>query len=229
MMRVLVALLLLANLAFLGWARWIAPEPLPTVDPLTASVPRLRLAGEVSPGQTPTVPAPAASSAVSAAAGSSRALSQCATLGPFDADAAAQQAATVLRAKGFETLDRTAQSEIPDGFWVYIGGVESLASARAIVGQLQANGIADAAEMPPSPAGLRVAIGVFTEREGAERRAAAVSQLGFTPRVAEHTHPATRYFLDVRVRGGSQGLKPGDLETLNRSGANVSLVPCPAR
>ncbi len=86
--------------------------------------------------------------------------------------------------------------------------------------------MADAQEMPPSAAGLRISVGVFSDRERAARRAAAVSRLGLSPQVGEHTHAATTYWLDVRVRSGGQDLRPTDVDALNLSGANVNVAPC---
>jgi len=53
-MRVLILALVFANLAFFGWAHWIASDAMPRVDIQKASVPRLKLAREVGVTQGPT-------------------------------------------------------------------------------------------------------------------------------------------------------------------------------
>jgi hypothetical protein len=52
-MRILILGLVLANLAFFGWAHWIAAEPVPRPDATQAAVPLLKLAREVAPPEPP--------------------------------------------------------------------------------------------------------------------------------------------------------------------------------
>jgi hypothetical protein len=52
-MRILILGLVLANLAFFGWAHWIAAEPAPRADPAQAAVPPLKLAREVAAPEAP--------------------------------------------------------------------------------------------------------------------------------------------------------------------------------
>jgi len=71
-MRILILGLLLANLAFFGWAHSIAAEPAPRPDAAQAAVPLLKLAREVAapePPPTHNTP-PAAGAQIAAPAGS---------------------------------------------------------------------------------------------------------------------------------------------------------------
>jgi SPOR domain len=65
------------------------------------------------------------------------------------------------------------------GYWVFIGGLESPSQAGSVLRRLERNGISDAKIMRASDTrGARVSVGLFTKRADAERRASAVRRAG---------------------------------------------------
>lgn len=179
-MRGLLFALVLANVAFFGWAHWIdtpEPSPPPVQD---KSVPTLALAS--SPG--------------------SRAMlgQRCRTLGPFADPATAQAAAAALRARGISTRDRTVERSVEDGYWVYISDLGSVADQRRALARLERAGIEDASLMSDAEDAGRISVGIFSEQARAVRRAEQVRALGFRPILDLHQRVQRAFWLDMGLR-----------------------------
>lgn len=228
-MRVAFFAVLLANLLFLAWAGWIdAPRknPPPAQD---ARIPQLMLADEVRAGAVPpearTAPRAMETSMTLASA---RPPSRCVSVGPFSDLPKAARAAALLRERGFDPRPRAVEGERLEGFWVYIGGLQSAAEVRQVLRTLERNGVADAHAMPESAEGRRVSVGLFSERERAERRAQAVQKLGLRPEIRERRQAGTFYWVDVDLGPGERAVPTGDLATLEGGEARLEIRGCPA-
>jgi hypothetical protein len=175
--RALFFALLLANLAFFGWADWIdVPQATGTAPLQDRGVPMLALAQPLShplPGQ------------------------RCRTLGPFVDEIAARTAAATLRTRGIAPRDRTVDSSVEDGYWVYIGDLNDPAAQRSALARLQRGGIHDAAVMTDAGEAGRLSVGIFNEQARAVRRAEEVRALGFTPILDLHQRVQRAYWLDM--------------------------------
>ena len=227
--------LLLVNLAFLAWANLVdvpIEAPAPAVDP---HLPRLVLASEKQSSEKPLSAQPAESSTTAIVSAASDGASpvpvtpppHCVTVGPFNDNARALRAAQLLRDRGFGPRQR-GEGEARQGFWVYVGGLGSESQQTDLVQRLQRSGIADAQAMPESEQGRRVSVGLFSERDGAERRARAVKQLGLSPEIAERKPAAAAYWLDVDLNTSTQTLPTDGLLSLQESGARLEIHECPA-
>lgn len=170
--------LLLANLAFFGWAHWVdTPEVAASAAAQDKSVPTLALA----------------SNAASRPAGAQR----CRTLGPFANQTGAQAAAAVLRSRGIVTRDRTVERSVEDGYWVYIADLGSPAEQQRALARLQKGGIQDATLMSNSEDAGRISVGIFSEQARAVRRAEQVRTLGFRPILDLHQRVQRAFWLDM--------------------------------
>jgi len=112
-LRALFLLLLLANLLFVAWARWVAP-PATTVGratPVSADPQAIRLLREAPLARE------LASDATTPAAADNRSL-VCVSAGPYVDRASAEQAAARLSRLGFASRIRPAREEIRVGQWV---------------------------------------------------------------------------------------------------------------
>jgi hypothetical protein len=130
MLRVLVVLLLLANLLFFGWARgWLAPAWPP---PRHGEREPERLAAQVRPELITVLPAAAASAAEQAARA---AADVCLEAGPFDA-AALSGAEAALAQAGLPpgSWERQPDAQAPDQVWLRVprAGSERQAQLRAL-------------------------------------------------------------------------------------------------
>jgi len=214
--------LLFANLAFLAWAHGVVvPPPAPSNDAISR-LPRLKLVGE----------APASTRHSSADTARKTALSVsaqpgCMSIGPFGDLASVIRAGQLLREKGFDLQQRAEEGETSEGLGVYIGGLKSDSDATRILRDLERNGIKDARAMPGADGARRISLGLFSDRERADRRVQAVRKMGFKPELVERKLPGTVYWVDVSLRPGAstvptQGLSPPT------ASASIGLQPCPA-
>lgn len=229
-MRIAFFLLLFANLVFLAWAEWIdVPQPAPSND-LYAKLPRLKLVGEEpSHNNRPSSgnggrarktalepPAPTASA-------------RCVSIGPFEDEAAVTGEASLLREKGLTGRQRSQQGEVSKGFWVYIGGLNSDRDVAQVMRTLQQSHVDDAKVVDASgdDAG-RVSVGLFSDRERADRRAASLRKLGLEPVVSERKVPGRVFWVDIDVPPGVATPTAEDLTGGGGSAGSAPIVaPCP--
>jgi cell division septation protein DedD len=232
--RAVFFLLVFANLAFLGWAEWVdAPQPAPANEAY-AKLPRLKLVNE-SPA---TDARPSSGNGSSEGAARKTALEvtsqtsattpRCVSVGPFDDQAGATRGASQLREKGFAPRQRAEKGEISKGFWVYIGGLKTDADVADVLRTLEQSHIEDAHVMPGGGDVQRVSVGLFSERERADRRAESVQKLGLHPEVTERKLPATVFWMDVELAAGAAGLTVQEVALAGGGASRVGVLPCPA-
>jgi hypothetical protein len=209
--RFLLLSLLVVNLAFFGWARWIdTPRQVLSVTDRDASIPPLQL---VPRSETPEVaaatPVAPAAAAVASATGASAAV-RCRSLGPFEDGNAANAAAERLRARGLNPRDRSAETTNPSIYWVYIGELTAEMQRRAIA-TLTAAGIRDAAPMTQAEQSDRVSVGVFADQAHAVRRAEQVRALGLKPTLGMRQRIVNAHWLDFDVNAADPDPTPAQL------------------
>jgi hypothetical protein len=218
--RVAFYALLLINLLYFGWAELIDVPPPPPPNP-TASLPRLKLLSDLPP---------ASRVALASKVTVDKPVAECVSIGPFDDPAIAAKAVTVLRAKSFVPQQRAAQSPAIRRFWVYLDGFRSDVTEMRVLHKLERAGIDDAEAMPVSAGGLKVSLGLFTDREHAGRRARAVQAMGFHPLTTERMLPGTVYWLDLTLPNASTAVPLKDVSDLQPGGdsSGISVQPCPS-
>jgi len=113
-----------------------------------------------------------------------------------------------------------------DGFWVYVDGLTSPAEASKLLKALERAGIDDAQPMPGGEG--RVSVGLFSERDRAERRAQAVKSLGYTPEITERRQAGTVYWVDLDVGSPERAVPTEGLLSLESAGARLEVRVCPA-
>jgi hypothetical protein len=214
--------LLFANLAYFAWAHWVdAPRPV-VENAALATLPRLKLRNEV----VQPVPAPAPASAHKMALQASGAGS-CVSIGPFGDIGSSARAAAVLKDKGFDPQQRAVAGETSDGFWVYVGGLKGNDDVERVRLDLVHHGITDARAMADSgAANRRVSVGLFSERERAEKRAKQVQKLGLKAEVAERRLPVSVYWVDVTPPSERSSVPIDDL-LAEGIGSKVGVEACP--
>jgi len=212
--RALFFALVLANIAFFGWAHWVDTSQIATAPAPEKSVPTLSLASNVT----------------SRAAASER----CRTLGPFATQAGAQSAAAALRARGITTRDRSVERSIEDGYWVYIGDLGSAADQQRALARLEKGGIMDASVMSDAEDAGRISVGIFSEQARAVRRAEQVRTLGFKPILDLHQRVQRVFWLDMELHRDQpeppvtalEGAS-GEAASARLSGKGIAFSDCP--
>jgi hypothetical protein len=212
--RALIVLLLLANIAFLAWSRWIA-EPLRSPVTPAVNAPRLVLASEA--------PAAAAPQAVVLDPDT-----RCVSVGPFLDLTEAARASTRLRELGFEPRQRVSEGTVWSGYWVALERLEGREAAEEVVERLRRFGVTDAYIMPGSEDGVTVSLGLFSERQRALRRLDEVRALGYAPAVAERQRTGNVYWIDVSILSAAELPDPGGFEGERGRITRLEIRPCDA-
>jgi hypothetical protein len=227
--RAVFLILVSANLLFLAWARWIdAPRAASTPDALSR-LPRLQLVTESPSGPKPTsaLSTPAATEKVGLRLPEVTP-NTCTSVGPFNDIASAARAAGLLAQRGFHLQQRAEEGETIEGYWVFVGGMQSDDEVTQVVDRLEKSGFSDAHVMKNFSTNRRVSVGMFSTRDRAEKRVASVKKLGLQPEVGERKFPGTVYWVDVALEQGP-GVKhlPPEYSFADIGSGKIGIQPCP--
>ena len=227
-MRAVFFLLLFANLAYLGWAELVdTPQPAPTNEAY-AKLPRLKLVNELPADEA----RPSSGNARKTALEVAPEAPSCLSIGPFDDQAKAMSSASKLREKGLVPRQRVEKGQISKGFWVFIGGLKTDDDVAKVLRTLEQSHVEDAHVMPDAGDAHQVSVGLFSERDRADRRAESVQRLGLQPEVAERKLPATLFWMDVDLPAGTTPPSSQDLAAAAGGGADgprLGVTACPAQ
>lgn len=218
-MRNLVLMLVLANVVFFAWNRWVAEAPSDGATHFRESDlgPALQMAAEDGPvtiedgpsetataeviGEAATEADPPAADAsrppVAAAVGR-----PCVSIGPFEESDAAEDALARVRGLGNQAVQRAAQGEVFLGHWVQIRNVASGAESNRQLAILQENGIEDAYPVPEDDGERTISLGLFSDLDRAERLELRADSLGLDAEIVRHTREATVFWVDTRLEPG---------------------------
>jgi hypothetical protein len=219
-MRPLLVILILANLAFAAWALMVDKPPAPPVAREIGHLRGLTLASEPLPGTTPG----------SAPTASTQPGGHCVTVGPFSDLVLSAAAATLLATRGFTPTQRDEPGQDLVSYWVYLDNVPSEAAANRLLLMLRAIGLNDVHAMPTTTPGeaRRVSVGLFSEKEGAQRRLREVKAgLGETPVIAEQRSTQANYWVDVTLTSPGQALSTEGLLPPAVKGGHIEVRDCP--
>ena len=213
-MRIIFALLVLANIAWFAWTHWVE-RPADSAAPARVEAPQLVLAREAPASEAaarpPILPT-----------------GNCLSLGPFSDLTDAARASTLLRENGLQPRQRAGEGVVWKGYWVSLEKVPDRASASGIIERLRRFGIGDAYSMPDEGRQITISLGLFTERQRALQRMDEVKALGFEPLMAERERSGTVYWIDVDVELPA---KLPDAALLGDDGGRIlrlEIQPCDA-
>jgi cell division septation protein DedD len=223
--RAVFLILLSANLLFLAWAKWIdSPRDTGNQDPLS-HLPRLQLVTEqatpkptsgIAQKMSYQIPDPTAAAAAAT----------CTTIGPFSDITSAARAAGVLNKSGFHLQQRAEEGETIEGYWVFVGGAQTDDEVAQLVARLEMSGYADAHVMKNFSTNRRVSVGMFSTRDRAEKRAAAIKSMGLQSEIGERRFPGTVYWVDV-IHGKGDPTLPPEYSFAEVGHSKVVMQSCP--
>jgi cell division septation protein DedD len=240
-MRALALLLIVVNLAYLGWA---------TLIDVRSSTPRGATA-EIDPDVQRIILAAERSAATSAAAARSQQTknekngrgetvsagssadtkSRCVSIGPFQDLTSAAQASATLQSSGQESKQRLEQGELWVGYWVHIPGYSKREDAEHAVARLNQNGITDvyiSLSTADAASSNVVSLGVFKDAERAQKLLAEAKNLGFAAQVTDRTRSGSVYWVDVDVVGAKPNFDYSTLGALPGKILRLEQRPCPS-
>jgi hypothetical protein len=201
-LRFLFLLLLLANLLFLGWVRWVAPPEVAVRDLPPAAASKLqpiRLQREPAVPGTPGQVGPSSSVTGDVAAAT------CVSVGPFASSVQAESASGALQRLGFAVRPpRGATDEVRVGSWVRVPHLATPEDAANALATLQAAGLKDAYIVSEGEPDTTVSVGVFADPAKAAEVARTVTAAGFTPELSDRMRTLDVFWLDIdRQANGS--------------------------
>lgn len=215
-MRQLALLLILANVCVYFWANYVdVPEA--TLTPQTPlsvpeKTPALRLAEEREAREVEAAQVTAELS--------------CISVGPFADVAQIDSTAQRLQAAGFTSAARNENVETRVGYWVVLQGFTTSGEAEQVLKKLQAAGVSDVyllnEESPPV-----VSLGLFSERERADKRSADITALGYHPVIQDRNRTVESHWLDITLQEPGQKIDPALLQPENAGIVRLETKACP--
>ena len=193
--RILFLILLAANIGVAAWL-FVAPQPAPPRPP------------SVEPGVAPLVllaereDATLAAAAELAAAPESAedsASDRCLSIGPFPTQSDMRRALNVLTPSVKRIQFREATTQQSRGWSVFLPAPATREEALSVARQLNSRGVRDFYVVTAGPQQNTISLGLFRERNNAERRRMEISALGFAPAITERTEQLPVYWLDFAV------------------------------
>ncbi len=220
-MKNLLLLLLLANILYFMWSRYVEEPPVTGVVVVRES--------DLGPPLPETAVAEAATS-VGAVLGSGRRSDleflgrSCVSIGPLD-ETAAQESLALYRGEGMQAQVRRMQGEVSIRYRVRIptANVPDRATGEAMVGKLKAGGV-DAYMEAPNDETRWISLGLFSEKSGAEKTELQARSLDLPVEVTQLISETGDYFVDVRLPPGK-----GAGAIIDRYGAELVFLSGEAR
>lgn len=208
--------LLLANLLFLGWRLWVAPPEVPATE-LIGRGPEPDIAA--------TTPRRAARAGDDVAAGTVSTELRCLRIGPMADGQLADSLRSSLAGRGIPATATSEEGQIWVGHWVQLESVASRQEADAIAARLAESGLPDAYVLQTSPP-FSISLGVFRDRQRADKVAAEASRLGFKPQMTDRYRAGLQYWLAVQVPAG-KALSVEDLARESGQILRAEPMACP--
>lgn len=184
-MKLALAVLLLANIAWYGWTHWVATPDEPAATAAAADGKGLVLAREAAPAK-PQVRV-------------DERPNHCLSLGPFTDLTDAARASALLRENKLLPRQRAGEGVVWKGYWVTVENVPDRTAANAIIERLRRAGVGDAYAMPGDGRDVTISLGLFSERQRALRRIDDAKAIGLEPRIVDREREGTVYWIDVDV------------------------------
>ncbi len=206
MARAVFLALLAANLVFLGWQLVSANDRAARSDWTDDfDVPLLSLASEDAQQFAEEETSDAQ---IVAADGS---VTRCLSLGPFADDETFEAARSKLAGLGLSGTRRHAEGQIWVGYWIFLSPERTREEALEKVKLLRERGVGDIYAEPSGERENAVSLGVFKDRNRAQRRYREIRDLGFEPQIARRTRQGTVYWLDF-VPAADVRIDPADFQ-----------------
>ena len=201
-MKNLIMLLLLANILYYLWGRFVeAPDQtgIVVVDE-SALGPPLTV--------TRTGVAEAAAS-VGAVLGTGNPVEleavvgrTCVTIGPFTVSEDADLAYSEYSSQGMRSSVRTTDGQVFVGHWVQIRNIPDRDAGNQMLDKLRDGGLGDAYLVDTDEDGLKISLGLFGERPRAERVELQAKSLDLPVDISPRMRDATVYFVDIALPPG---------------------------
>lgn len=187
MIRAAFYFLTVLNCGLLAWQLWFKDDGTRQLsNPVSGDLPSIKLVSEVqATSRTPTRRSDRGSQQF-----------ECLALGPFVEREEARAAMTWLDERNVEGKQRIEKEQVRLGFQVSLPQFETRSEAMDMEEQLRADGVDDIYVETDGELRNTVMLGLFSERKRADKRAAAIRELGVNPEIKERSREAFTYWID---------------------------------
>jgi hypothetical protein len=194
--RLLFLLLLAANI---GVGAWVFVAPRPTGPALAATEPGVAPIVLLSEREAPaSAELAAAPEPVAAAAGD-----RCISIGPFPTQSDLRRAMNALTPSVKRIQFRESRVRQSRGWSVFLPAPATREQALSVARQLNGRGVRDFYVVTAGAQQNTISLGLFRDRNNAERRRAEIAALGFAPAISERTEDLPVYWLDYAIAAES--------------------------
>lgn len=194
-MKVILYILVLANLGFFGWASFYAEQP-QHIGRLAAAGPGLTLASEVDTNELDAPQTGSNDIQQSREPYETLVRNRCWSLGPFAEVEEAETAIAALNNRGLTPIQREAEQDIWVGYWVHLPAFPNYQEAEAVGLDLRAQGVNDIYVEPNGELANTVSLGVFKEKDRAHRRIQELIQKGVDAQLGNRYRPGKVHWID---------------------------------
>ena len=192
--RVLLLLLLAANLGFGVWLVLAPPVAVAKLPPTDSGVPQLVLLNERdgAPGDAAELARAPEPLGVTADL-------RCTTLGPFPTQSDLRRAMVALTPLTESDRYRASRGRRSRGWWVWLPGSAWGDAGLVAARELSSKGVRDYYVVTAGDQENTISLGLFRESENAARRRDEVKALGLDARLEERAEDTPEYWLDYAV------------------------------
>ncbi|MDH4047072.1 MAG: SPOR domain-containing protein [Gammaproteobacteria bacterium] len=201
-MRNLLLLLLLANILYYLWGRFVDEPP----ETGVATVMESQLGPSLEVSRTAIAEA---ATSVGAVLGSGRPSDlsavvgrSCVSIGPFKSNVDANGALAEYAGEGMRASVRTTQGQIFVGYWVQIRNIPDRETGNAMLEKLKVGGLGDAYLVPTDDEGLKISLGLFGDMSRAERVELQARSLELPADISQRTREDTVFYVDIALSPG---------------------------
>ncbi|MCB1560583.1 MAG: SPOR domain-containing protein [Xanthomonadales bacterium] len=189
--RILVLLLLVLNATVALWWAFRAPPAPPRLPATDPGVPGLSLLREVNSGAAPRL-----------AEVPDAATLECLEIGPFPGRPEMERAFNALTPLATRIQFREDVQRHQRGWWVYLPAPDSREAALAVARDLSAHGLRDYYVVTAGSNENTVSLGLFRERDNAEKRRAEVREAGYAAEIAPRIDERPEFWISLEVPAG---------------------------
>ncbi|MCE3001273.1 MAG: SPOR domain-containing protein [Xanthomonadaceae bacterium] len=194
--RLIFLLLLAANIGLGAWL-FVAPKPPAATAPPTEPgvAPIVLLAEREEPGSAELAAAPEPVDG-----GASE---RCVSIGPFPTQSDLRRAMNVLTPSVNRIQFRESRVRQSRGWSVFLAAPATREEALAVARQLNGRGVRDFYVVTAGAQQNTISLGLFRDRNNAERRRNEIATLGFAPAITERVEELPVYWLDFAIAADS--------------------------
>ncbi len=126
----------------------------------------------------------------------------CYAMGPFGADQSVDDLLDWLEGHGAEGTSRWSEQQTPSRYWVYLPPLDTVEQARAVLRRLKDDGLQDYVRVMRGPMRNAVSLGLFKQRDSADRRLVQLRAKGYEPKLDIRYKSERVRWLDVAFGKG---------------------------